>query len=330
MDVKGTIQKLSAQAKTLIKKIASVRKLPYFKRYAVLAVVLTLLFTALSFPFEVIVEQQLNKAEGKAFRSAAIGFMDLNLIGESYLENADITLKDNSSVSAKSLTANMSLIGLLSGNIKGDVMAEKLAYTNAKGSVRAEGNININADITMDSSSSMPTDGSVRAIADSLRIFSENLELPGGLGFTIPSPVSISSVNMELAVAKSLMAIKRLDVAGKDIRGKVSGSVALAPIFGNSKLNLKVAIDLDSGVLAEYKPLLEQFAEAGKLIVNITGTAARPHTELPRRSAGAQVMSAVQGFKTSQTDEDAQAYGDARQQNNIPVNRVNIKASNRF
>lgn len=283
MDFNELKTSVLSAAKRFIGQASSVRKLPYFKRYMLAALVLTLLFTLFTFPYEIIISRQIKQAGGKVFRSLSIGSMDINLLGESFIDNADITFRNGGSLFVKSLTADMSFMGFLNSKIKGSIMANNIAYTAALYGIKASANLSANIDLKLDKEGTFLTDGKILAICDNITINSQDFVLPGGFGLSLPPSIRISSVNLESDIANSLLTIKKLDVTGNDIRGNISGSIAIAPIFENSKLNLKISVDKDSEVLKEFAPFIVQFTDAGgKITISVTGTAANPRAELPK------------------------------------------------
>ncbi|MDR3237162.1 MAG: hypothetical protein LBT84_01530 [Spirochaetia bacterium] len=280
--------------KKIFSRLAGVRKLPGFKRYMLLAVILTLVFTALMFPYEIIVMNQLKKLEGKNLRSISAGAMDINIIGESYIESADITFRNGDALAVNALTADISLLSLIRKKISGNIMAEKINFSSDK--LKLDLSPNASLDFTLDESGTMPLDGKIKAIIDNVRIASDG-ELLGG--FPLPPSIKISSINMESDIVKSALTNINITVSGQELRGKITGSIILMPIFGNSKLNLKISIDADSLLLAEFKPLLARFIDAsGKITFPVSGTAARPKADFGTAS-GAKAESAIPPFGTN-------------------------------
>lgn len=271
--------KVAAVIKTALFKAKAVTKLPFFKRYAILAVILTVLFTLITFPYEVIVLKQIHKLEGKTVRTIMLTGININLIGESSAENLDLIFKNGESLQIGNIVADLSLnpFSLLKKKFAGDITAARVIYTSDK--LRITGNPSCNIDITLDESGSVPSDGQIRAIVDNLRITSDGLELTGG--FMMPSSIRATSVNFEADIVNMTLNIKNFVIAGTDLSGRITGSIILMPTAENSKLNLRISIDPESGLLEGFRPLLRQFLDAsGKISFPVIGTIARPEAKL--------------------------------------------------
>jgi hypothetical protein len=288
------LKKFIAVIKKIFSKSRGITKLPYFKRYLALALALTLVFTIFTFPYEMIIINQLKKIEGKNFRSISVKQMDVNLIGESYVENLAVTLMNGDSVSIDSLTADISFISLIRKRFVGNIMASAAAYSSKQ--IKVECAANLNIDLKLDESGTIPSDGKIKAIINNARLTTGEELLAG---FPLPEQIRISSINVDLDIVNRALSVKDFTVSGKDIRGKISGSAALEPILGNSKLNLKISVEPESEVLSEFQGLLKQFIDdSGKISMLLSGTAARPRTSLGK-SGGKKEKSEIPPFSTN-------------------------------
>ena len=282
MDFKSIINSTLSLIKSLPSKIKSVYRLPYFKTYFLLAVILTVLFTFLTFPYEIIARQQLQKLERRTLRSIIIENMDLNLIGSSFVDNTDLVLRNGDELKFRSITINASLNPvtlLLNRHIKGDIMTEGARYVSKK--AQASGNISANIDIKLDSDTGIPDEGSIKAILENIIVSLNDVTLPDNMGgFALPGSIKIKSVNLDSEIVNRTLTIRSLLVSGSDLKASVSGKIILMPIAGNSKLDITVIVDTESAVLKEFEPLLKQFADSsGKIRLPVKGTISRPRPE---------------------------------------------------
>ena len=296
---------------TAIKKIPSILKevtrLPGFKRYVILALILTLLFTIFTFPFEIIVMNQLKKMEGKKFKSITVKQMNINLLGKSYTETLVITLMNNDSISISNLTADISFISLIRKKFLATITAGGVTYSSDKLQIECginsntqstsppknrpsdKNSINLNLELTIDESWTTPNinkqwgtppDGKIKATINNVDI-SADAALTSG--FQLPQPTKISSINIDSSITNRLFAIKNFTVSGKDIRSRITGNVMLEPAFaafGNSKLNLKISAEPDSLVFGGI-PIPKSYTDAsGKPTLLLTETIAKPKWEL--------------------------------------------------
>ena len=271
----------------LLLKLKAVTKLPYFKRYALLAAILTVLFIILSFPYEVIVLRQLQKLEGKSFSSIAVTGMNISLIGDSSAESITVILKNGDSLQINQLTADLTLnpFSLLKNKFSGEVKATSVIYDSKQ--IRVQCRPNLDVDIQLDESGSVPSDGEIKALINDIRITSDGSAIIGI--YTLPSSIKADKINIEGNIANKTLNIKDLTVSGNDLSGKISGNIILMPILNNSKLNLKISVNSESALLDGFRPLLRQFMdESGKISILLGGTIARPKPDLNSGKGGKQ------------------------------------------
>ncbi len=270
----------------LKERIKDMAGLPYFKRYVILAVLLTVFFTFLTFPFESAVKSKLAGLEGKILKTVNIESLDLNLLGSSSAEGVEICFRDDSRLAIKSLIGNFSFLKMVSDQYKGNLDLEKISWS--RDSIKADGDLSADIDLTLDRKTGLPSDGTLKLILAGIRIASENFEIPGGMGFILPELVKISSVNLNSVIKDKTVSIKQLKISG-DLNGDITGSIETAPVLGNSVLNLKIFIDPESPVLSDFRTMLIQFTdESDRIHINVSGTAARPKTDIVKKKKSQQ------------------------------------------
>ncbi|MCL2025396.1 MAG: type II secretion system protein GspN [Leptospirales bacterium] len=298
---------------TAVKKIPSklkeITRLPGFKRYIILALILTVLFTVFTFPFEIIVMKQLKKLEGKEFKNITVKQMDISLLGKSYAETLAITFMNDDSVLINNLKADISFISLIRKKIRATILADRVFYSSDKLKIECSINpnekstsssknqsadkhaINLNLELKIDESwttpkskiikpRAAPSDGTIKARINNIEITADAALFSG---FQLPQPTKISSINIDSSLANRLFTIKNFTASGKDIRGRITGNVTLEPFlaaFDNSKLNLKISAEPDSLVFGGI-PMPKIFTDAsGKPTLLLTGTIAKPKSQL--------------------------------------------------
>jgi len=236
-----------------------------------------------TFPYDVLIREQLNKLEGKVVRSIMVGSINTSLFDVTTFDNFSCTLKDGSDINLKSVIADISLNPytlLVNREFKGDFEINNAKYSSEK--VNLGCSINGNIDIELDEKSGYPSNGYLKIMIQNIILRMDDASLPANMGgFPLPQNIKISSINIDAKIKNRTIDINRLLVSGSDLRGRITGSIILSSIFSNSKLNLKISIDPDSDVLKEFKPLLSQFTDAkGKISFPVKGTFSRPRAEM--------------------------------------------------
>lgn len=288
MDLNSIRAAALSMIKSLPSRLKTIYRLPFFKTYMFVAIIMTIFFTIVTFPYELIVRDNIQQLEKKSLRSIIIGHMDINLIGDSYFDNVNMTLLGGDELSFKSAVLNASLNPvrlILNRHIISDILLDKIQYSSEK--VHAFANMTGNMDITLENKTGIPADGMIKALMENIIINLDKVTLPDNMGgFSLPPSIKISSISLDCIIENKKMTIKNLLVSGSDLRGNITGSILLMPITGNSKLELMVSIDPESALLSEFKPLLKSFTDAsGKISFPLKGTLSRPHPELGRRGA---------------------------------------------
>lgn len=264
-------------------KIKDIYKLPFFKTYLLLSVVMTFIFFIFTFPYDIIIRQHLQKLEKKAFQNIFIQNMDISFIGDSFFENIYVTFKNGSELSIRQILANLSLNPyslLFSNTFKGDLQVSSIKYASLQMSV--EGNINGNIDVSFNPKSGAVSDGTIKLMTENVLCKFDNMTLPDSMGgISLPPVIKISSIQIDTEIANNKMIIKQFLISGTDIRGTISGNIIMAPIFANSKLDLSISLDPESTVFAEFKPLLSSFIDnKGKITIPLKGTFSRPRASM--------------------------------------------------
>ncbi len=257
--------------------------LPYAKLYIAAALLLTVLFTVLGFPFDVFIRNELQKMEQRGLRSVVVGEINFNIIGDSYIDSLILGTGAESEISMKDVRFNIALnplTTLVNKTLKGEINVQDFGYADDSSSFSCL--LNSEFRLAADPSSGVPRDGF-------LNVDIQNVSLKGISikGFAIPA-VRFTSVSMQSELHNGEIRINKFEGAGPDLRGTVRGSITLAPYIRNSTLNLVIDIDTESKLVQDYRILLGGLAknDDGRLRLTITGTLQSPSVALPGGEKG--------------------------------------------
>lgn len=253
--------------------------LPYAKIYIAASLFLVIFFIFVTFPYDVLIRKQLKSLEKNAVDSVFAGEIEFNFIDVISINNLMIIFKSGEELSIKDLiidgTTNPYSL-FVSSSYKGGIQVSGIKYTSSKTAVSM--NMNTNFSMTIDKNTGIPIDGVIRSfiIQNASISFPDNL-FPAPLGFIkLERPMQISSINADAVIKNRILTLNGFKVFGNDIRGDISGTVQFEKITGNSRLNLKIAIDPESAVLSEFKELLTSFIIDGRILLIVEGTFANP------------------------------------------------------
>jgi hypothetical protein len=253
--------------------------LPYAKIYIIFSVVMVVFFIIATFPYDILIRNQLKSLEKNAVDSVFVGEIEFNFIDVISINNLMIIFKSGEEVSIKDIiidgTTNPYSL-LVSNNYKGGIQLTGIKYSSAKAGISM--NMNTNFSIVIDKNTGIPIDGVIRSfIIQNASISFPDNALPSPLGFIkLERPMVINSINADAVIKNRTLTLNGFKVFGNDIRGDISGTVQFERISGNSRLNLKIAIDPESAILSEFKELLVSFISDGKILLLVDGTLANP------------------------------------------------------
>lgn len=272
-----------SRAKTILKETWS---LPYAKLYMVLAVVMTVFFIFVTFPYEVLIRNQLQKLESTIGRNIQIGAIDFSLIGDTYIDSISITFSSGAELNLKDIALDLSINPytlLLKKTVRGEINIGSFKY--AKQDVAVNNTLKSEFNIKLDGKTGIPSDGE-------LSIDLSNVSLKGISikGFDIP-PVRFTTIKGVASLRNRRLRIENLAFSGNDVRGEIKGSMLFEQMAAASRINIYAFINSDSRILQEYKMLLDNMmeAEAGKIKIEIGGSFASPEVKLPFKGGGADM-----------------------------------------
>ena len=265
-DIKYYIIKFLRNTVRILKETKS---LPNFWKYVLLAIVLTVFFLLLTFPYNMLIRNQLQTLGEKIGRNAYIGDINFSLIDNIKINEINLILKNSSEISLQNSDIDIGLFSaILQKSIKGNANIQNIKYTKDNTSINTV--LNSDFDLNFNSFSEYPN--------GELKVELQNI-IANGItiqGFEIP-PVRFSSVTAKLDILKNKVNINDIIFTGPDLRGRISGSMELANFLQQSLLNLNISIDSSSALLENYKILLERWIDdTNKIQLKDNGTISNP------------------------------------------------------
>lgn len=294
----GAILNFFSYAKTFLKETWS---LPYAKLYLALSLLMIPFFVFFTFPYEILIRNQLQKLESTIGRNIQIGLIDFSVIGDSYIDYLNISFSNGAELNLKDITFNISTNPyrlLVSKKIRGEVQIGSFKY--AKTDLSITNNFKTSFDIQLDGKTAIPTNGEL-----SLELANASLKGITIKGFDIP-PLKFSSIKGEGILKSRRLRIESFTFAGGDVTGEIKGSIQIEPMANASKINLFIYLNSDSRILQEYKMLLDSLVDTGgKVKIEITGNFINPNVKLPLKSGeAASREESERDFKKGNSQED--------------------------
>jgi len=263
--------------KQFISKTKEILKLPYAKLYIALSIPLIIIFFILTFPYEIIIREQIKKFEQNV-GSIYVGTIDAGLIMDSYIDNMVMSFQSGSELKFKDISFNVAInpiTTLFNKTLNGKINVEELKYINNETSFA--GVAKTNFDLKFIPNSVIPSDGFLNLDLQNVSFKGINIK-----GFDIP-PVHFSSIKANTEIQKNNLKISSMQFSGADVRGTIKGNLMLSSFLLNSNINITIEIDPQSKIIDNYKKLLGfiQKDENDKIIISITGTLRDPKLSFP-------------------------------------------------
>ncbi|MCU0845537.1 MAG: type II secretion system protein GspN [Spirochaetes bacterium] len=283
MEFRQMKDRVSAALKSAGRFAREALALPYARLYIAMALVLTVIFTLLGFPFDVLIRGELQKMEQRGLRSVIVGEIDFNIIGDSYIDSLILGTGTESEISMKDVQFNIAInpvTTLVNKTLKGEISVQDFRYADDSSSFSCL--LESEFRLAADPATGNPRDGF-------LNIEIQNVSLNGITikDFTIPA-VRFTSIAMRSEIQNGEIRITKLEGAGPDIRGTIRGSITLAPYVRNSTLNLVIDIDTQSKLIQDYRTLLGNLAknDEGLLRLTVSGSLQAPTVGFPGGEKG--------------------------------------------
>ncbi len=151
--------------------LKAARALPHSGKYAALSIILIIIFTVITFPYDYLIKKTLYDNEGKSFRTITLKSLDFSVIGESSAENIDIVLNNGHELSFKNILINPSLNPyrlFINKRFLADFQFDNFRITSPDAEVIM--NLNGNIDIVPDKTGKIPDSGEIKLILEECKI----------------------------------------------------------------------------------------------------------------------------------------------------------------
>lgn len=258
-------------------------KLPYIKTYIAVSLVLIALFLIITFPYDVMIRNQLQKLELSLFKSVYIRDIQTSLVDISTLKNIIINIKDDDELSMKDVSVNMAInpyTVFFKKILKGDIAVTGLRYSSKE--MNCEMNVNGNLDVQMDNKFSSMQNGKIKLMIQNgiVKLTEMNVPTPiGNIPVTVPD-LKISSMNIDTTIINRNLRFDNFTIIGPDIKGSITGTMTLAALFSNSGINLEIVIDPQSRLIENFKDFLTSYTgKDGKIHLPVKGTVSQPRLD---------------------------------------------------
>ncbi len=274
MDLKDIVYTLQDMAKRVVFLLGEIPKLPKAKLYILLACILTILFMILTFPYEIVIRNQLQKLEPQMGSNISVGTIDFSFLDDIVIESLAIAARDGAELNLRNISLDMSLnpfTYFFNNTYRGTLAVKEVNYVRKNISI--SGTVNSSFDIETDT------------VSGTLNLTLQNVIMNGLAikGFDIP-PLRFTSITADTRIVNREFTLTRTVLSGMDLRGEIGGRITLSKPLRNSRLNLTFEIDKNSRILNDYKILIGNLVgDDENLRINITGLLSKPEVNLPER-----------------------------------------------
>jgi hypothetical protein len=283
MDLTETKNILSAAFKSIFDfkslriKFMEAIKLPYAKTYILLAVIFTFIFGIVTFPYDVILIKKLKGLEKNYFKSVSVGETNFSLLDVIAMNNIYLVLQSGSEITIRTADINLSLLKLLlAKTVAGTFQFDGLKYN--MGNTQIDLNLNGDASIDYKTFDDLPQSGKFNILISNSMIKIGEFNLPesmGGLPLAFPV-IKIKSGSLEGSISSQIITISTMKIFG-DLNCAVTGTIATSKAFLNSRIELKIAADVNSDALKDYRDFLSKYKnDRNQIVLAISGSLANP------------------------------------------------------
>ncbi len=268
--------------KNILHKILNFFKtIPHLKKYLLFAIVMTVFFVIINFPYDNIITQNLLKIKSRSFKISRISGMNFSLLRDSTIDMIKIDLNKGAECTLKNIILNPSLnpFSIMDKKYRADIEIKNITYKNDELSILSSANLN--SDMIV-GSTGIPESGFLNIMTGGTTIYMEKVSIPTPMGeFPLDlKQLVLKSILFKVNFQKGKAIIEKGNISGKDLKVNIQGDMILKNIYGNSKLNLRVDIDEKSLALEKYKDLIASVIKNNKISLKIAGTIARPRITL--------------------------------------------------
>lgn len=267
----------------LFSYIKIVRRLPHSGKYTVLAIILIIIFSVITFPYDYLIKKKLFDYEGKSFRTISLKSLEFSILSESSAENIEIVLNNGHELFFKNILINPSVNPyrlFITKRLLADFQFDNFRFTSPDAEIIM--NLNGNIDIIPDQIKKIPGSGEIKLILEECKIRLKEISIPGPMG---PFPLKLETVNIENGIAEidivnGVARIRNLKLSGTDLNCSITGTIEMAERSDNSKLDLNINIDPESAALEQYKDMINIMVNNNSLVLAVRGTLGRPDVKI--------------------------------------------------
>jgi hypothetical protein len=272
-------------------KMKEAIKLPYAKTYIAGALVMTLFFMVMTFPYDMLLRKQMKNLEKTAVKAINITEIDVGLFNTTQMNSIYILTQGGNEITVKSADIDLSLLKLLvQKDIKGTIQLTGFKYSTP--TTQMTFNLNGNMYIDYKNFSELPQGGSVKIMIDNAALKITDLALPdamGGLPLTLPL-IRISSITIEADISSNRVTIRNIRIFGKDLNGSITGFITLQKNWLNTGLDLKMVLNANTPVLDSYRDFISKYInDRNQLVLSLRGSVMIPRFEFSQGDSGAPV-----------------------------------------
>lgn len=279
MRLKETADRIKQFCLKLYFYIKTFRSLPHSGKYVILSLLLIIIFTVITFPYDYLIKKKIFDSEGKSFRSITMKSLEFSIIRESSAENVEIVLNNGNELFFRNILVNLSVNPyrlFLTRRFLSDFQLDNFRVISPVAEIIM--NLNGNIDITSDRIKKIPASGDIKLLLEECTIRLKEISIPGPMG---PFPLKLDSVNIqngiaEIDIVNSVARIRNLKLSGTDLNCSITGTVELSERTDNSKLDLNINIDPESAALEQYKDMISIITSNGTFVLAVRGTIGRP------------------------------------------------------
>ncbi|HNR87551.1 MAG TPA: type II secretion system protein GspN [Spirochaetota bacterium] len=299
MDIKALQAKVIEAVKSAWILFKEILELPRAKLYLLIAAAMTLLFVVFTFPYDILVRNNIKALEKVTGGTINLGQLDFSLWRNTYIDSVAVYFADGTELSLKDVNVDFTknpISLFLLNRFSGDFKVNSLKYQKKDMSI--EGVVKVLMSSAFDTKKDIITSGSLSIALQNINV--KGIEIKG---FVIP-PIKFSGIAAEAKIANNQLRIDRCVFSGVDLRGQITGTIALNKMMKSSRLNLKIEIDGNSRVLEDYKILLGSLtgSDGEKIRLDVGGMLHSPEVNFPQKTE-APPQKAKPGAEPDDDDE---------------------------
>ncbi len=280
MDLNSIKTAIRTFLQSLGARLKEMWKLPHVKLYLAATVFLTLVFLVVTFPYEVLIREQIQNLEKSVGRPVIVGDMDFSLFGDSEIDSIEVSLQDGE-IAMKNVKFNIAVnpyTTLIARTLRGRISIQDFRYTVTDTTVTAVLKSEFELKLA---EPGPPSDGYLKL--ELSNAFLKGIKIKG---FDVP-PIKFASVRGDSTIQRGNLKLASMKMAGPDLQGNIHGMLSMAKSFASSNLNLTIELDPDSRVLEDYSILLAGAKKSeDRLRITLTGPLKNPKATFPWTKAG--------------------------------------------